>query len=71
MKQLTLAAAMAAMMVLPAKAADYVIDTQGAHAFIQFKISHLGYSWLYGRGKKIMADLIYYSTKFSDPKNKQ
>ncbi|WP_250657238.1 YceI family protein [Alkalimarinus coralli] len=30
-------------------AADYVIDTEGAHAFVQFKISHLGYSWLYGR----------------------
>jgi len=28
---------------------DYVIDTQGAHAFIQFKIAHLGYSWLLGR----------------------
>jgi polyisoprenoid-binding protein YceI len=27
----------------------YVIDTPGAHAFIQFKISHLGFSWLYGR----------------------
>ncbi len=27
----------------------YVIDTSGAHAFIQFKISHLGFSWLYGR----------------------
>lgn len=33
----------------PAYAADYVIDTKGAHAFIQFRISHLGYSWLYGR----------------------
>lgn len=32
-----------------ASAADYVIDTEGAHAFIQFKISHLGYSWLLGR----------------------
>lgn len=31
------------------QAADYVIDTKGAHAFIQFKIQHLGYSWLYGR----------------------
>ena len=28
---------------------NYVIDTKGAHAFIQFKIKHLGYSWLYGR----------------------
>ncbi len=27
----------------------YLIDTRGAHAFIQFKISHLGFSWLYGR----------------------
>ena len=33
----------------PAYPADYVIDTKGAHAFIQFRISHLGYSWLYGR----------------------
>jgi polyisoprenoid-binding protein YceI len=27
----------------------YVIDTRGAHAFVQFRIPHLGYSWLYGR----------------------
>ncbi|MEE8428025.1 MAG: YceI family protein [Gammaproteobacteria bacterium] len=33
----------------PAQAADYVIDTKGAHAFIQFRIKHLGYSWLLGR----------------------
>lgn len=32
-----------------AQAADYTIDTQGQHAFINFKISHLGFSWLYGR----------------------
>ena len=39
-------------LLLPAgtvNAADYVMDTEGAHAFVQFKISHLGYSWLYGR----------------------
>ncbi len=30
-------------------AADYVVDTKGAHAFIQFRVQHLGYSWLYGR----------------------
>lgn len=30
-------------------AADYLIDTKGAHAFIQFRVQHLGYSWLYGR----------------------
>ena len=31
------------------RADDYVIDTKGAHAFIQFRIKHLGYSWLLGR----------------------
>jgi polyisoprenoid-binding protein YceI len=31
------------------QAADYAIDTQGAHAFVQFRVKHLGYSWLYGR----------------------
>ncbi len=35
----------------PLLAADYVIDKQGQHAFINFKISHLGYSWLYGTFK--------------------
>lgn len=30
-------------------AADYLIDTDKAHAFIQFRIKHLGYSWLLGR----------------------
>ena len=35
----------------PALAApeQYVLDTKGAHAFIQFKIKHLGFSWLLGR----------------------
>lgn len=30
-------------------AEQYAVDTKGAHAFVQFKIKHLGYSWLYGR----------------------
>ncbi|MCW8891009.1 MAG: YceI family protein [Sedimenticola sp.] len=33
----------------PVSADDYVIDTKGAHAFVQFKISHLGYGWVIGR----------------------
>ncbi len=32
-----------------AMAEDYVIDTAKDHAFIQFKIGHLGYSWMLGR----------------------
>lgn len=34
-----------------AMAADYVIDKQGQHAFVNFKASHLGYSWLWGTFK--------------------
>lgn len=40
-----------------AKADTYKIDTEGAHAFIQFKIKHLGYSWLYGRFDKFEGTL--------------
>ena len=32
-----------------AHAESYTLDTEGTHAFIQFKIQHLGFSWLYGR----------------------
>ena len=30
-------------------AADYAIDTSGAHASINFRVNHLGYSWTLGR----------------------
>ena len=33
----------------PARAADYVIDTAKSHASINFRIKHLGLSWLTGR----------------------
>lgn len=36
---------------LTANAADYKFDKQGQHAFVQFRIQHLGYSWLYGSFK--------------------
>jgi len=48
-----LSAAIAGAMLLCSgllQAADtYKMDTEGSHAFIQFKIQHLGYSWLLGR----------------------
>nr|WP_228550831.1 YceI family protein [Endozoicomonas sp. OPT23] len=49
-KTLAAAALSASVMAMSAStmAADYVIDTKGAHAFINFKVSHLGYSWLHG-----------------------
>ncbi|MCG6860229.1 MAG: YceI family protein [Chromatiaceae bacterium] len=37
----------------------YVIDTEGAHAFIQFRIKHLGYSWLYGRFNDFAGTFTY------------
>lgn len=40
------------MLAGQALAADYAIDTKGQHAFINFKISHLGYSWLWGSFKE-------------------
>ncbi len=46
LKTLTLGLMMAAGL---SHADTYNIDTKGAHAFVQFKIQHLGYSWLYGR----------------------
>jgi polyisoprenoid-binding protein YceI len=33
----------------PASAADYVIDTAKGHASVNFRIKHLGFSWLTGR----------------------
>ena len=46
---LALSAIVGSVLTAPAVADDYVIDTEGQHAFIQFKIKHLGYSWLLGR----------------------
>ncbi|AOM39172.1 YceI family protein [Xenorhabdus hominickii] len=35
-----------------AMAANYKIDAAGQHAFIEFRIQHLGISWLYGSFRK-------------------
>ena len=45
----------------PAFAAEekYAIDTEGAHAFVQFRIQHLGYSWLYGRFNEFDGSFTY------------
>jgi len=46
-----------------AHAADYKVDVEGAHAFIQFKIQHLGYSWLLGRFNHFDGDFSYDAAK--------
>jgi polyisoprenoid-binding protein YceI len=43
----------------PAFAADFVIDTKGQHASIQFRIKHLGYSWLTGRFDKFSGNFSF------------
>lgn len=37
----------------------YVIDTKGMHAFVTFKVKHLGYSWLEGRFNRFSGDFEY------------
>ncbi|GGB08149.1 YceI family protein [Agarivorans gilvus] len=44
---------------LPASAADYTIDTRGAHASINFKVNHLGYSFVVGRFNSFSGDFSY------------
>jgi len=50
MKKVLLASLLAASLLSPlASAANYSVDNKGAHASVNFKIKHLGYSWLTGR----------------------
>ena len=71
MKKHLIAALMSTAMLTPmfatstANAADYVIDTQGAHAFIQFKVSHLGYSFVMGRFNDFSGDFSFDSKDVS------
>jgi polyisoprenoid-binding protein YceI len=37
----------------------YVIDTKGMHAFITFRVKHLGYSWLQGRFNNFSGEFEY------------
>lgn len=41
----------------PAQAAEYKIDP--AHSFVEFRIQHLGYSWLYGRFNDVSGSYTY------------
>jgi polyisoprenoid-binding protein YceI len=53
------AIALGSLFSVSAQAADYEVDTKGAHAFVQFKIQHLGYSWLLGRFNTFEGDFSY------------
>ena len=61
MKKTLFATGLAMAMALPfgASAADYVIDNKGAHASVNFKVSHLGYSFIKGRFNTFEGDFSY------------
>lgn len=46
-----------------AEAADYTIDP--THSFVEFRIQHLGYSWLYGRFNDIKGSFSHDDAKAS------
>lgn len=47
-----------------ASAADYDIDP--THSFVEFKIQHLGYSWMYGRFNGVSGSFNYDAEKPAD-----
>ncbi|CRL50082.1 Polyisoprenoid-binding protein YceI [Pseudomonas arsenicoxydans] len=49
-------------------AADYVVDKTGQHAFVDFKISHLGYSYITGTFKDIDGKFSFDAAKPEDSK---
>jgi len=53
-----------------AQAADYVIDSKGAHASITFRIKHLGYSWVTGRFDKFTGNFTFDEKAPADSKVK-
>jgi len=60
LKQLFAALLISIAFALPAQASEnYAIDMKGHHAFIQFKIKHLGYSWLLGEFRTFDGSFIY------------
>lgn len=62
LKKLLLTTAITSTFVIGApivNAADYKIDTDGQHAFINFRVSHLGYSWLYGTFRDFSGSFTY------------
>lgn len=63
MKKQLAALVLAASTMMPAYAADYVIDTAKAHAFIDFRIQHLGFSWMSGRFNDFEGEFSYDAAK--------
>jgi len=65
---ITSALSLASVLAVQAQAAEYMIDVKGAHAFVQFKIKHLGYSWLLGRFNEFDGGFSYDAKSPNDSK---
>lgn len=52
--------ALAGAFAADAQAADYQVDP--THSFVQFRIQHLGYSWMYGRFDNVTGSFTYDAT---------
>ena len=63
-KTLLSATTLVLLSATPLQAAEYDIDP--GHSFVEFRIQHLGYSWLYGRFNKLEGSLSYDADKPSD-----
>lgn len=66
LKILALTATLSLFSTASIAADQYKIDTKGMHASINFKIKHLGYSWLKGRFEKFSGDFSYDSKNISN-----
>jgi len=70
MKKSIFATSLLLSMALPfgVQAADYEIDTKGAHASVNFKVPHLGYSFIKGRFNTFSGEFSYDAKSVSDSK---
>lgn len=65
-KTILTATAFSSLLIQPVFAADYKIDP--THSFVEFKIQHLGMSWLHGRFNDIKGTFSYDSAMQNDSK---
>lgn len=65
---LTALALSSALLAGSVQAADYKIDIPGQHAFINFKVSHIGFSFIYGSFTKFDGAFSYDAAKPEDSK---
>ena len=64
----TLALLLSSMALADQPGGTYKFDTKGTHQFVMFKISHLGYSWLYGQFNDFTGE---FTADAENPENSQ